>query len=263
MSVIPCHVWSSGLQASLGLRVLQTDDVALFTQVIKSSDGHRGRTARFGLTSFKLSSSSPYRLIHDGIIKSPNANPVALQMIDYALSLAKSQNQFRLHFYIISLSFLIPLFTYRLIMQMNRMPQAMLVLEQCLSSQSSENQDVVTHNSKGMVLLAMSSLLSASSEPSIPRISNIKAMVSITLVLRNFSRQLQTASFDILVYRKCCFIIWRILACHEKLFTGKGLLQKGIHEVAKKKDFTDIRALQLVIWLQRKLCLQLPVPGTA
>jgi len=49
------------------------------------------RTARWGLTSIKLSSSSPYRLIHDGIIKSPNANPVALQMIDYALSLAKSQ----------------------------------------------------------------------------------------------------------------------------------------------------------------------------
>lgn len=82
------------------------------------------RTARLGLTSFKLSSSSPYRLIHDGVIKSPNANPVALQMIDYALSLAKSQKSgFVYIFYIISLSFLIPLFTYRLIMQMNRMPK--------------------------------------------------------------------------------------------------------------------------------------------
>ncbi|KAJ6405228.1 hypothetical protein OIU84_013242 [Salix udensis] len=96
------------------------------------------RTVQLGLASFKPSSSSPYRLIHDGIIKGPNVNPVALQMIDYALSLAKSKKSDESH------------------------AQAMLVLEQCLSSQSSESQDVVTHNSKGMVLLAMSSLLSAS-----------------------------------------------------------------------------------------------------
>ncbi|CAK7347078.1 unnamed protein product [Dovyalis caffra] len=93
--------------------------------------------ARLGLTSFKPSSSPPFRLIHDRIINGPNANPVALQMIDYALSLAKSQRSDESH------------------------AQAMLVLEQCLFSQSSENQDVVTHNSKGLVLLAMSSLLFA------------------------------------------------------------------------------------------------------
>ncbi|EEF30820.1 conserved hypothetical protein [Ricinus communis] len=79
-------------------------------------------------------SSSPLRLIHEGI-NGPYASPVALQMIDYALSLPKSQKSDESY------------------------GQAMLVLEQCLSSQSSEGQDIVTQNSKGMVLLAMSNLL--------------------------------------------------------------------------------------------------------
>lgn len=120
------------------------------------------RTARLGLTSIKLSSSSPYRLIHDGIIKSLNANPVALQMIDYALSLAKSQKSDE------------------------SQGQAMLVLEQCLSSQSSENQDVVTHNSKGMVLLAMSSLLSArgSYNDAMEKLQNIQDLINSHLDVR-------------------------------------------------------------------------------
>ncbi|KAJ6405231.1 hypothetical protein OIU84_013242 [Salix udensis] len=120
------------------------------------------RTVQLGLASFKPSSSSPYRLIHDGIIKGPNVNPVALQMIDYALSLAKSKKSDESH------------------------AQAMLVLEQCLSSQSSESQDVVTHNSKGMVLLAMSSLLSARGnyDDAMEKLQNIQVLVHSHLDVR-------------------------------------------------------------------------------
>ncbi|KAB5568662.1 hypothetical protein DKX38_002455 [Salix brachista] len=120
------------------------------------------RTVQLGLASFKPSSSTPYRLIHDGIIKGPNVNPVALQMIDYALSLAKSKKSDESH------------------------AQAMLVLEQCLSSQSSESQDVVTHNSKGMVLLAMSSLLSARGnyDDAMEKLQNIQDLVHSHLDVR-------------------------------------------------------------------------------
>uniref|UniRef100_A0A6N2MIL7 MalT-like TPR region domain-containing protein n=2 Tax=Salix viminalis TaxID=40686 RepID=A0A6N2MIL7_SALVM len=120
------------------------------------------RTVQLGLASFKPSSSSPYRLIHDGIIKGPNVNPVALQMIDYALSLAKSKKSDESN------------------------AQAMLVLEQCLSSQSSESQDVVTHNSKGMVLLAMSSLLSARGnyDDAMEKLQNIQVLVHSHLDVR-------------------------------------------------------------------------------
>ncbi|GMH10171.1 hypothetical protein Nepgr_012012 [Nepenthes gracilis] len=66
----------------------------------------------------------------------PNANPVALQMINYALGLARSQKSDESY------------------------AQALLVLEQCLSSQSQEGHDTTIENSKGMVLLAISTLLS-------------------------------------------------------------------------------------------------------
>ncbi|XP_004302723.1 PREDICTED: uncharacterized protein LOC101313816 [Fragaria vesca subsp. vesca] len=79
-----------------------------------------------------LARSPPSRLLHDGI----NANPVALQMINYAVSLARSQKSDESY------------------------GQAQLVLEQCLSSQPSEGQDLATHNSRAMVLMAMSTLLS-------------------------------------------------------------------------------------------------------
>ncbi|CAN0906816.1 hypothetical protein LINGRAHAP2_LOCUS24458 [Linum grandiflorum] len=76
---------------------------------------------------------TPLRLLH-GELDGPNANPVALQMIDYALSLPRSQKSDESY------------------------GQAMLVLEQCLASQSSDVEDVVSENSKGMVLLAMANL---------------------------------------------------------------------------------------------------------
>ncbi|XP_074271325.1 uncharacterized protein LOC141595257 [Silene latifolia] len=65
----------------------------------------------------------------------PNANPVALQRINYALDLARSQRTDESY------------------------TQALLVLEQGLSSQSQEGSDATIENSKGMVLLAISTLL--------------------------------------------------------------------------------------------------------
>ncbi|VVA28724.1 PREDICTED: LOC110642886 isoform [Prunus dulcis] len=91
------------------------------------------RTAKLGPSL--LQRSPPSRLVHDGINGS-NANPVALQMINYALSHARSQKSDESY------------------------AQGLLVLEQCLSTQPSEGQDPAGDNSRGMVLLAMSTLSS-------------------------------------------------------------------------------------------------------
>lgn len=66
----------------------------------------------------------------------PNASPVALQMINYALGLAKSQKTDESY------------------------GEALLVLEQGLCSQSHDETDSTKESSKGMILLAISSLLS-------------------------------------------------------------------------------------------------------
>ncbi|KAB1220836.1 hypothetical protein CJ030_MR3G023996 [Morella rubra] len=100
------------------------------------------RSASLGPTSHSpglrsLSSSSPRpppsRWLHDGINGS-DANPVALQMINYAVSYARSQKSDESY------------------------AQGLLVLEQCLSTQSSEGQNA--ENSRGLVLLAMATLFS-------------------------------------------------------------------------------------------------------
>ncbi|KAM0991287.1 hypothetical protein ACFX13_009829 [Malus domestica] len=91
------------------------------------------RTAKLGVSI--LHRSPPSRLVHDGI-NGLNANPVALQMINYALSHARSQKSDESY------------------------AQGVLVLEQCLSTQPSEGQDPAGDNSRGMVLLAMSTLSS-------------------------------------------------------------------------------------------------------
>ncbi|KAK4582074.1 hypothetical protein RGQ29_025302 [Quercus rubra] len=80
-----------------------------------------------------LCPSPPFRLLHDGT-NGPDANPVAIQMINYALSHARSQKSEESY------------------------GQGLLVLEQCLSTQLSEGQDA--ENSRGLVLLAMSTLCS-------------------------------------------------------------------------------------------------------
>ncbi|XP_022145629.1 uncharacterized protein LOC111015029 [Momordica charantia] len=77
--------------------------------------------------------ASPLRLLHVGIDR-PNASSVTLQMINYALSHARSLKSDESY------------------------AQGFLVLEQCLSAQSNEGQDA--DNSRGAVLLAMSTLLS-------------------------------------------------------------------------------------------------------
>ncbi|XVF55244.1 hypothetical protein PTKIN_Ptkin06aG0021600 [Pterospermum kingtungense] len=79
-------------------------------------------------------SSQPLKFIHDGI-NGPSANPVAVQMINYALSYARSQKSDGSY------------------------AQGMLILEQCLSTQSSETEGQFAQNSIGTVLLAMSTLL--------------------------------------------------------------------------------------------------------
>nr|XP_028960794.1 uncharacterized protein LOC114825912 [Malus domestica] len=91
------------------------------------------RTAKLGFSI--LHRSPPSRLVHDGI-NGLNVNPVALQMINYALSHARSQKSDESY------------------------AQGVLVLEQCLSTQPSEGQDPAGDNSRGMVLLAMSTLSS-------------------------------------------------------------------------------------------------------
>ena len=119
-----------------------------------------------------LCPSPPFRLLHDGT-NGPDANPVAIQMINYALSHARSQKSGSslIHFYLyfkISQTFFIflffmlkkknLLFLYFVHFVEESYGQGLLVLEQCLSTQLSEGQDA--ENSRGLVLLAMSTLCS-------------------------------------------------------------------------------------------------------
>ena len=102
--------------------------------------------------------------------KGSNASPVALQMIDYALSHArslKSGNSGSAHLqplllYLFSSSGLnyekkirCPSFSF----VDESYAQGLLVLEQCLSTHSTEVVDATSQNSRAMVLLAMSTLL--------------------------------------------------------------------------------------------------------
>ncbi|KAK3226336.1 hypothetical protein Dsin_006198 [Dipteronia sinensis] len=101
---------------------------------LSRSTTHLFRTIRFpGPTSHGFV-SPPLRLLHDETnINGPNSNPVVLQMINYALSHARSQKSG------------------------DSYGQGLLVLEQCLSTQPSEGQ--CAENWRGIALLAMSTLL--------------------------------------------------------------------------------------------------------
>ncbi|GAV76558.1 hypothetical protein CFOL_v3_20031 [Cephalotus follicularis] len=88
-----------------------------------------GPACRSSFLSPSSSSCSPFRSIS---CYGSNLYPVAAQMVDYALSHARSQNTDESY------------------------AQGMLVLEQCLSSQSSE--EGIGQNSRGVVLLAMATL---------------------------------------------------------------------------------------------------------
>ncbi|KAK9920623.1 hypothetical protein M0R45_029172 [Rubus argutus] len=108
-----------------------------------------------------LARSLPSRLLHDGINGS-NANPVALQMINYALSLARSQKSDESY------------------------GQAQLVLEQCLSTQPSEGQNPASDNSRAMVLMAMSTLLSERGEldEAIDKLQKVEGLTSSSVGVR-------------------------------------------------------------------------------
>ncbi|KAF8089843.1 hypothetical protein N665_0496s0049 [Sinapis alba] len=103
--------------------------------------------------------STPLRLIH-GEISVPNANHVAIQMVNYALSHARSQRSDESY------------------------AQGMLVLEQCLGNQA--NDDQVSQDSKATVLLAMSDLLyeSGNSSEAIERLKQVMTLTLSSLAIR-------------------------------------------------------------------------------
>ncbi|ESQ40130.1 hypothetical protein EUTSA_v10013663mg [Eutrema salsugineum] len=116
-----------------------------------------GRTtsARSSLVRY----STPLRLIH-GEISVPNANHVAIQMVNYALSHARAQKSDESY------------------------AQGMLVLEQCLGNQP--NDDQVSQDSKATVLLAMSDLLyeSGNSSEAIERLKQVMTLTLSSLAIR-------------------------------------------------------------------------------
>ncbi|CAD5330565.1 unnamed protein product [Arabidopsis thaliana] len=103
--------------------------------------------------------STPLRLIH-GEISVPNANHVAIQMVNYALSHARSQKSDESY------------------------AQGMLVLEQCFGNQP--NDDDVSHDSKATVLLAMSDLLyeSGNSSEASERLKQVMTLTHSSLAIR-------------------------------------------------------------------------------
>ena len=132
------------------------------------SIGHRPILRRF----------TTCKWLHDGI-RSLNANPVAVQMVDYALSHARSQKSGHSHFCIfsnhcssfLSFFFFFNFLTFWLLLLFwvlnlgfmivaESYAQSLLVLEQCLSNQPTEGQAPDSDNSRGIVLMAMSTLLS-------------------------------------------------------------------------------------------------------
>ncbi|KAG7600872.1 putative tetratricopeptide-like helical domain superfamily [Arabidopsis thaliana] len=117
----------------------------------------RGRT--ISVRGNLIRYSTPLRLIH-GEISVPNANHVAIQMVNYALSHARSQKSDESY------------------------AQGMLVLEQCLGNQP--NDDQVSHDSKATVLLAMSDLLyeSGNSSEAIERLKQVMILTHSSLAIR-------------------------------------------------------------------------------
>ncbi|XP_028773003.1 uncharacterized protein LOC114730145 [Neltuma alba] len=131
------------------------------------------RTSNLAFISYSkpyLVSSAPrFRLFHNGSDGSL-ANPVTIQMINYALSHARSQKTAESY------------------------AQGLLVLEQCLSTLSCERKDPSDENSRGMVLLAMSTLLSerGDSDDAIEKLRSVQQLTSSFLGVR-------VAAFEALV----------------------------------------------------------------
>ncbi|CAF1793025.1 BnaCnng03670D [Brassica napus] len=117
----------------------------------------RGRAISVRSSSVRY--SIPSRAIH-GEISVPNANHVAIQMVNYALSHARSQKSDESY------------------------AQGMLVLEQCLGTQP--NDDQASLDSKATVLLAMSDLLyeSGNSSEAIERLKHVMSLTLSSLSIR-------------------------------------------------------------------------------
>ncbi|KAL1200556.1 hypothetical protein V5N11_032956 [Cardamine amara subsp. amara] len=111
----------------------------------------RGRT--ISVRGSFVRCTTPQRLIH-GEISVPNTNHVAVQMVNYALSHARSLKSDESY------------------------AQGMLVLEQCLGNQP--NDDQVSQDSKATVLLAMSDLLYESGN-SCEAIERLKEVMTLTI----------------------------------------------------------------------------------
>ncbi|CDY40333.1 hypothetical protein BRARA_J02900 [Brassica rapa] len=125
--------------------------VAKYARAAAAAATIRGRAISVRSSSVRY--STPLRWIH-GEISVPNANHVAIQMVIYALSHARSQKSGESY------------------------AQGMLVLEQCLGNQP--NDDQASHDSKATVLLAMSDLLYESGNSS-EAIERLKQVMSLTL----------------------------------------------------------------------------------
>ncbi|KAG5377522.1 hypothetical protein IGI04_042118 [Brassica rapa subsp. trilocularis] len=125
--------------------------VAKYARAAAAAATIRGRAISVRSSSVRY--SIPLRWIH-GEISVPNANHVAIQMVNYALSHARSQKSGESY------------------------AQGMLVLEQCLGTQP--NDDQASQDSKATVLRAMSDLLYESGNSS-EAIERLKQVMSLTL----------------------------------------------------------------------------------
>ncbi|KAM6550947.1 hypothetical protein CsatB_000755 [Cannabis sativa] len=126
-----------------------------------------GRTTKLRPNSFGFSFSFLQRppvftRLNHSQFNASNANPVAIQMINYALSHARSQKSD------------------------DSYGQGLLVLEQCLSTQPSEGQASDVDDTKGMIFMAMSTLLSerGNFDEAIEKLQGIQDLQSSSVGLR-------------------------------------------------------------------------------
>ena len=131
--------------------------VAKYARAAAAAATIRGRAIAVRSSSVRY--SIPLRWIH-GEISVPNANHVAIQMVNYALSHARSQKSgfLKKKSNIIAVQrACLKFLRDSLKIAGESYAQGMLVLEQCLGTQP--NDDQASQDSKATVLLAMSDLL--------------------------------------------------------------------------------------------------------
>ncbi|XP_043712868.1 uncharacterized protein LOC122661489 [Telopea speciosissima] len=139
-----------------------------------ASAGARSNGLAFQSRKRSLVFSKPFRFYGTN---APDVDPVSLQMIKYALDHARSQKSDESY------------------------AQGLLVLEQCLSGNLREGTDT----SRGMVLLAMSSLLSERGkiDEAIEKLETIQDLSRSSLALRGWLASSLLLYF-ILIFKICC-----------------------------------------------------------